>query len=596
MDLKKFHFVQRFFEQVEKYKDREALRHKVENQWVSVSWEELGQEVLKIARTLVFSGIEIQDKIGIFSTNTPKWTMIDVGASAIRACAVPIYPTSTPEMAKHIVDDAQIKILFVGAQQQYDVAWEIRESCPSLQKIVAIDDKIVLKDEEMSVHLSRFLNLPESEKLTQEVQKRIDSKQISDIYTIIYTSGTTGRPKGVIIDYENVAYQMINHDATLKVEEGKLSLSFLPLSHVFERIWTAYVLHKGVVNCYLEDTTKVAEVLKEVKPHYMCVVPRLLEKIYAKVYQGVTISNLIKRLIFSFSVRSGKQMLKVRQKNKKPSFLLQKSFNFADKVVFQKLRNALGGNVEMLPCGGANLETSIGKFFQAIGVNVLLGYGMTETTATVCFWSDKPNFKSVGKILPNIEVKIGENNEILIKGGSITKGYYNNPEETQKTFTADGFLRTGDAGDLDKEGNLYFIERIKELMKTSTGRYIAPQQIEGKIGKDSFIEQIVVIAEGRNFVSALIVPNFDSLNEYAKELGMKFKNNLEMIKSKEIIEMIEKRLQRWQREMPDYQQIRKFTLLANPFSVDRNELTPTLKFKRKIIDKNYQKEIEAMYS
>lgn len=595
MDLKKFHFVQRFFEQVEKYKDREALRHKVENQWVSISWEELGQEVLKIARTLIFSGIEIQDKIGIFSTNTPKWTMIDVGTSAIRACAIPIYPTSTPEMSKHIVDDAQIKILFVGAQQQYDVAWEIRESCPSLQKIVAIDDKIVLKDQEMSVHLSRFLNLPESKKLTQEVQKRIDNKQILDIYTIIYTSGTTGRPKGVIVDYENVAYQMINHDATLKVKEGKLSLSFLPLSHVFERIWTAYILHKGVINCYLEDTTKVAEALKEVKPHYMCVVPRLLEKIYAKVYQGVTTSNLIKRLIFSFSVKSGKQMLKVRQKNKKPSFLLQKSFNFADKVVFEKLRNALGGNIEMIPCGGANLETSIGKFFQAIGVNVLLGYGMTETTATVCFWSEKLNFKSVGKILPNIEVKIGENNEILIKGGSITKGYYNNPEETQKSFTADGFLKTGDAGNLDKEGNLYFTERIKELMKTSTGRYIAPQQIEGKIGKDSFIEQIVVIAEGRNFVSALIVPNFDSLNEYVKELGMKFENNLEMIKSQEIIEMIEKRLQRWQREMPDYQQIKKFTLLANPFSVDKNELTPTLKFKRKIIDKNYQKEIEAMY-
>lgn len=596
MDLKKYHFVKRFLEQVQKYGDREALRHKVNNQWVSISWNELNTNVWNIARALLSNNIKEKGKIGIFASNMPEWTMVDIASTLIRASAVPIYATNTSEQAAYIINSAEIEILFVGGQEQYDKALEAKAVCPNLVKIVALREEIELKDE-ASIYLKDFIQVSDKEQFDAEIKSRIERCDLLDIYTIIYTSGTTGDPKGVLIDYENVAYQFVNHDARLAVEEGNVSLSFLPLSHVYERIWLLYVLHKGVINCYLEDTSKVAETLKEVKPHYMCVVPRLLEKVYTKIYENITRANLFKRLVFSFSTRSGKQMLKAKQKDKQPSWFLQKCYNIANKLVFTKLRDALGGNLKMMPCGGATLEPSIGRFFQVIGVPVKLGYGMTETTATVSLWEDIPKkLKSIGTIVPHLQVKIGENNEILLKGGSVTKGYYNNPEETQKSFTEDGFFKTGDAGRIDEYGNLYITDRIKELMKTSNGKYIAPQQIEGKIGKDSFIEQLAVIADMRNYVSALIVPNFEALTAYAKDINLKYKNFNDLIKNQQIIDMFEKRLQRLQKELPNYEQIKKFTLLSNSFSIDNDELTPTLKLKRKNIYKNYRKEIEAMYA
>jgi len=595
MNLEKFHFVTRFLEQVQKYQDREAVRFRKNGLWASISWKELDKNVRAIANALVFNKIEETENIGIFSPNTPQWTMIDIAAGFIRACAVPIYATNTADQASHIINDANIQFLFVGEQEQYDKAVLAKEKCPKLKQIIAINDAIVLKENHFSVYLKDFVIIPDEKEYEKEVEKRLSRRNLKDIYTIIYTSGTTGAPKGVIIDYENVAYQFINHDVRLKVEEGKKSMSFLPLSHVYERTWLAYVLHKGVINCYLDDTNKVADALKEVQPHYMCVVPRLLEKIYTKIYENVTKQSIFKRFIFSFVVKNAKKAIKAKQENKKISFFTQKILKFGDKKVFQKLRQALGGNIEMIPCGGATLEPSIGLFFHAIGVNVKLGYGMTETTATISCWNDQFNSASVGTILPNIQVKIGENNEILVKGGSVTKGYYNNPEETAKSFTEDGFLRTGDAGNIDENGNIFITDRIKELMKTSNGKYIAPQQIEGKVGKDSFIEQIAIIADTRRYVSALIVPNYEALVEYAKELNLKYKNYSDLIKNTDIIEFFNKRLQHLQRELPNYEKIKKFTLLTSPFTIDRDELTPTLKLKRKNIYRNYFREIEAMY-
>ena len=301
-------------------------------------------------------------------------------------------------------------------------------------------------------------------------------------------------------------------------------------------------------------------------------------------------------MVFAAATRIAKIQLGRTKKGKYPSFILKKLYGVADRLVFQKLKDALGGNIQMIPCGGALLEPSIGRFFRAIGVNVTLGYGMTETTATVSCWDDhKFKLKSVGTLMPHIEAKIGDNNEILLKGGSITKGYYKNPEENAKSFTEDGYLRAGDAGYLDEEGNLYITERIKELMKTSNGKYIAPQQIEGKVGKDSFIEQIAVIADARKYVSALIVPNYEALAEYAQSLNLKYKNYSDLIKNSQIVEFFQKRLQHLQEELAAYEQIKKFTLLTTPFSISNDELTPTLKLKRKNIYKNYFREIEAMY-
>ena len=596
MNLEKFHLVARLASQAAHYGDREALRYWENGQLCSLSWRVFYEEIQKIANALLHYQVGVQENIGIFAPNSPQWTMVDMAAAHIRACAVPIYATNTADQAAYIINNAGIKILFVGEKEQYEKVAQIRQACPELQLVVLFNEALCKEGGASVCTLSQFIAAPQGKIYEAELKERFDQRNLQDFYTIIYTSGTTGNPKGVLIDYENVAYQFINHDDRLAVVEGNVSMSFLPLSHVYERMWVAYVFHKGVINCYLDDTNRVAEALKEVKPHYMCVVPRLLEKIYTKIYENVGKQSLIKRIVFAAATRIAKIQLGRTKKGKYPSFVLKKLYNVADKLVFQKLKAALGGNIQMIPCGGALLEPSIGRFFRAIGVNVTLGYGMTETTATVSCWDDKKfKLKSVGTLVPHIQAKIGENNEILLKGGSITKGYYNNPEENAKAFTEDGFLRTGDAGYIDKEGNIFITERIKELMKTSNGKYIAPQQIEGKVGKDSFIEQIAIIADARKYVSALIVPNYDALSEYAKSLNLKYKNYSELIKNSQIVEFFQKRLQNLQQELAAYEQIKRFTLLTTPFSINNDELTPTLKLKRKNIYKNYFREIEAMY-
>ena len=596
MNLEKFHLVTRLASQAAHYGDREALRYWENGQLCSLSWKVFYEEIQKIANALLHYQVGVQENIGIFAPNSPQWTMVDMAAAHIRACAVPIYATNTADQAAYIINNAGIKILFVGEKEQYEKVAQIRQACPELQLVVLFNEALLKEGGASVCTLSQFIAAPQGKIYEAELKERFDQRNLQDFYTIIYTSGTTGNPKGVLIDYENVAYQFINHDDRLAVVEGNVSMSFLPLSHVYERMWVAYVFHKGVINCYLDDTNRVAEALKEVKPHYMCVVPRLLEKIYTKIYENVEKQSWVKRIVFATATRIAKIQLGRTKKGKYPSFVLKKLYNVADKLVFQKLKAALGGNIQMIPCGGALLEPSIGRFFRAIGVNVTLGYGMTETTATVSCWDDKKfKLKSVGTLVPHIQAKIGENNEILLKGGSVTKGYYNNPEENAKAFTEDGFLRTGDAGYIDKEGNIFITERIKELMKTSNGKYIAPQQIEGKVGKDSFIEQIAIIADARKYVSALIVPNYDALSEYAKSLNLKYKNYSELIKNSQIVEFFQKRLQNLQQELAAYEQIKKFTLLTTPFSISNDELTPTLKLKRKNIYKNYFREIEAMY-
>ena len=596
MNLEKFHLVARLASQAAHYGDREALRYWENGQLCSLSWRVFYEEIQKIANALLHYQVGVQENIGIFAPNSPQWTMVDMAAAHIRACAVPIYATNTADQAAYIINNAGIKILFVGEKEQYEKVAQIRQACPELQLVVLFNEALHKEGGASVCTLSQFIAAPQGKIYEAELKERFDQRNLQDFYTIIYTSGTTGNPKGVLIDYENVAYQFINHDDRLAVVEGNVSMSFLPLSHVYERMWVAYVFHKGVINCYLDDTNRVAEALKEVKPHYMCVVPRLLEKIYTKIYENVGKQSLVKRIVFAAATRIAKIQLGRTKKGKYPSFVLKKLYNVADKLVFQKLKAALGGNIQMIPCGGALLEPSIGRFFRAIGVNVTLGYGMTETTATVSCWDDKKfKLKSVGTLVPHIQAKIGENNEILLKGGSITKGYYNNPEEIANDFTEDGFLRTGDAGYIDKEGNIFITERIKELMKTSNGKYIAPQQIEGKVGKDSFIEQIAIIADARKYVSALIVPNYDALSEYAKSLNLKYKNYSELIKNSQIVEFFQKRLQNLQQELAAYEQIKRFTLLTTPFSINNDELTPTLKLKRKNIYKNYFREIEAMY-
>ncbi|MEE6075660.1 AMP-dependent synthetase/ligase [Avibacterium paragallinarum] len=591
-----FHFVSRFQQQAKTLKNNTALRYFENQQWHDISWADFQQQVNALSLALLAHHIDVQDKIGIFAHNMPRWTIADIATLQIRAVTVPIYATNTAQQAAFIINDADIKILFVGDQEQYDQALQIVADCPQLQHIVAMKDSIQLSDHPLACHWADFIATG-SHTNPAELQQRLDEKQLNDLFTLIYTSGTTGEPKGVMLDYANLAHQLKAHDQALKpITEQDVSLSFLPFSHIFERAWVAYVLHRGAVNCYIENTDQVRAALSEIRPTLMCAVPRFYEKIYTAIHDKVQQAPKLRRALFNWAMNVGHRYFDRKSQKQPIPFWLKQQFLLADKLVLSKLRNLLGGRIRMMPCGGAKLEPTIGLFFHSIGINIKLGYGMTETTATVSCWEDdhfEPN--SIGKLMPGAEVKIGENDEILVRGEMVMRGYYKKPEETAAAFTADGFLKTGDAGQLDEQGHLYITDRIKELMKTSNGKYIAPQHIEGKIGKDKFIEQIAVIADAKKYVSALIVPCFASLEEYAKKLNIKYQDRMELIKHSEIIQLFEKRLNELQKELASFEQVKKFTLLPQAFTTAMNEITPTLKLRRKVILERYKAQIEKMY-
>ena len=595
MDLN-FHFIHRVRSQAKTLANRTALRYFKDNNWLSISWSEFQQQIDQISLALLANHIDIQDKIGIFSHNMPRWTITDIGTLQVRAVTVPIYATNTAKQAQFIINNAEMKIIFVGDQEQYDQVLEIVDECPKLEKIVAMKSTIHLHEHAKACHWQDFIEMAD-EQYQAELQQRLDGKCLEDLFTLIYTSGTTGEPKGVMLDYANLAHQLNAHDQALKVDDTDVSLSFLPLSHIFERAWVAYVLHRGATNCYIEDTNQVRSALTEIRPTLMCAVPRFYEKIYTAILDKVHNAPKLRQWIFHWSMAIGRQHFNALAQGQKIGFLLKQQYALANKLVLGKLRALLGGRIRMMPCGGAKLEPTIGLFFHSIGLNIKLGYGMTETTATVSCWDDLHfNANSIGRLMPGAEVRIGENNEILVRGGMVMKGYYKKPQETADAFTADGFLKTGDAGEFDAEGNLYITDRIKELMKTSNGKYIAPQVLESKIGKDKFIEQIAVIADAKKYVSALIVPCYAALEEYAKQVNIKYQDRLELLKHSEILQMLEQRINELQKELAGWEQIKRFTLLPQAFSTQLEEITPTLKLRRKVILQRYQAQIEAMYS
>ena len=595
MDLN-FHFIHRVRSQAKTLANRTALRYFKDNNWLSISWSDFQQQIDQISLALLANHIGIQDKIGIFSHNMPRWTITDIGALQVRAVTVPIYATNTAKQAQFIINNADMKIIFVGDQEQYDQVLEIADECPKLEKIVAMKSTIHLHEHAKARHWQDFIEMAD-EQYQAELQQRLDGKCLEDLFTLIYTSGTTGEPKGVMLDYANLAHQLNAHDQALKVDDTDVSLSFLPLSHIFERAWVAYVLHRGATNCYIEDTNQVRSALTEIRPTLMCAVPRFYEKIYTAILDKVYHAPKLRQRIFHWAMDIGHQHFDALAQGQKIGFLLKKQYVLANKLVLGKLRALLGGRIRMMPCGGAKLEPTIGLFFHSIGLNIKLGYGMTETTATVSCWDDLHfNANSIGRLMPGAEVKIGENNEILVRGGMVMKGYYKKPQETADAFTADGFLKTGDAGEFDAEGNLYITDRIKELMKTSNGKYIAPQVLESKIGKDKFIEQIAIIADAKKYVSALIVPCYAALEEYAKQVNIKYQDRLELLKHSEILQMLEQRINELQKELAGWEQIKRFTLLPQAFSTQLEEITPTLKLRRKVILQRYQAQIEAMYS
>ncbi|MGL6006444.1 AMP-dependent synthetase/ligase [Aeromonas sobria] len=594
--MPKLHLVRLMRERITQLGNKAALRVQQDGQWRAIGWRTLGQAMDYCAQALIRCGHQPTEMVGIYARNMPEWTQADLGILAARGVSVPIYPTSTLDQVRYIVRDAKIGILFVGEQPQFDQALTLLQN-GEIRQIVALDGNVNLRGCPQASYFQEFLVSGNHQPSEQQLREREQQYRMDDLLTLIYTSGTTGEPKGVMLDFANIAACFEMHNSRLDLNEQDVSLCMLPLSHVFERVWSFYVLYCGGENVYIRDPQKVMEVIDEVKPTVMCAVPRLYEKAYAMIQAKVAQAPAPRRALFGWATRVGKQMVATRQAGKSASPQLYAQLWLAERLVFRKLRARFGGRTRFLPVAGARLADDVNLFFQAMGLNLKYGYGMTETTATVCCYEDQ-QFKlgSIGTALNGIEVKLGENNELLVRSPTVMRGYYNKPQATAEVMTEDGFLRTGDAGELDSQGNIYFTERLKELMKTSNGKYVAPQVVEGAIGKDRFIEQIAIIADARHFVSALIVPCFESLEEYARSINLQYQCKSDLLRNSRVMEFFEARIADLQKELAKFEQVKKFTLLPSAFSMELGEITPTMKLRRKIIEAKYQREIEAMYN
>jgi long-chain acyl-CoA synthetase len=583
-------------ENVKLYQDKNAIHYKGASEWHGISWNDLGEEIEKISVALLQFGIKSQQNIAIYAQNMPEWIKSDLAIMSIRAVTVPLYATNSAKEVEYIINDAQISVIFVGEQEQYDEAITLLGNNKYLKLIVAFRDDIRFKNSDSSVYLKDFISKDSNEKIKLELEKRYQESTLSDLACIIYTSGTTGEPKGVMLDHANFVETIKAHEIELEFSDKESSLSFLPLSHVFEHNWVLVCLHNGIEVYFNESPKFIANALKEVKPNYMCAVPRFYEKIYGAIQENINTASVVKNELMKWAINVGeKYNNQYKRFDKKSSAALKMKYKIADKLVLSKLKGIFGGEIKMMPCGGAPLDQSIVAYFHGIGINVKVGYGLTETMATVTLFGETNiEFASVGKTIAGSEIKIGANNEILVRGPGVMKGYYKKPEQTKETFI-DEWLKTGDAGRIDEKGNLYITDRIKDLMKTSGGKYIAPQKLETVLINDSLIDQIAIIGDQKKFVSALMVPNFDALKEYAKKNKISFDSIEDLINNNHIVEMFKKRFDELQENFSGFEKIKKFTLLPKEFTIAAGELTATLKLKRKIIAKKYKELIDKMY-
>jgi len=580
------------------YQDRNAIYYKDYKlkTWVGISWTIFGAKIQNLSKAMLHFGIKEHQNVAIFAENMPEWIVADIAIMSIRAVSVPIYATNSRKEVEYIVNDAEINLIFVGCQKEYDNALRISKTNNYLKLIVALSEDIKFENTENSIHLNEFLVYKTNEPIETELQKRFFESELTDLASIIYTSGTTGEPKGVMLDHTNFMQSLEAHDFELDVSEKDSSLSFLPLSHIYERSWVFFCLHRGIKVYFNQNPKLIAEVLKEVKPTLMCTVPRIFEKIFAAIQDKRKEASPTKMKLASWALGIGNAYYnKHKRIDKKVPLALKLKYKFADRLVLSKLREVFGGRIKFMPCGGAPLAPDMVSFFHSFGLNIKCGYGLTETTATVSLFGYKHfEFHSAGKTIHGAQIKIGENDEILVKGPGVMKGYYKKPKETAEVFK-DGWFCTGDAGMIDENGNLIITDRIKDLMKTSGGKYIAPQKLETALINDAFIEQISVIGDQQKYVTALAVPSFENLKKYAIENKIAFKDIEELINHSQIKEMFEKRFEALQKEFSVYEKVKKFTLLSKEFSIEAGEITATLKLKRKVIQKKYKELIDKMY-
>ena len=588
--------------QAKKYGNRTALVRQDfgGSKWTNVSWNQFSANVKKVSNALLALGLKPQDKIAVFSQNCAEYLYTDFGAYGIRVVSIPFYATTSGQQVQYMVNDASVRLVFVGEQEQYDKAHNIHSVCPSLERIIVFDRHVRLSmHDPEAMYFDDFLKLGEDLPHEREVEALWKEANDDDLCNILYTSGTTGDSKGVMLTYGQYAAALKANDECVPLTEKDRIIDFLPFTHIFERGWAYLAISEGCTLIVNTDPHKIQQSMRETHPTCMSSVPRFWEKVYQAVRAKIDRSSGMQQKMFYKAWNIGKKYnVDYLAKGKRPPLSLRLQYAIANKTVLGLVRAQIGlEHPNIFPTAGAYVSPEVQEFVHSIGIGMVVGYGLTESLATVsCNHLDEGyTIGSVGQPINGIEIKIGENSEILLKGPTITKGYYKRPEQNKTAFDPDGFFHTGDAGYL-KNGELYLTERIKDLFKTSNGKYIAPQMIESLLLVDKFVDQVAVIADQRKFVSALVVPEYGVLEEWARARGIKFADRVELCKNKEVNAMMMERIDILQQSLAHYEQIKRFTLLPHHFSMEKGEITNTLKLRRGMVNKHYKDIIDGMYA
>ena len=584
-----------------KYGDKTALTFKKfgSDKWQSVSWNQFSLRVKQVSNALLNIGAKPHDKIAVFSQNCVHYLYTDFGAYGIKVCSIPFYATSSEQQIQYMINDGQVRFLFVGEQEQYDKAHRVFALCPSLERIIIFDSSVRISTHDpAALYFKDFIKLGENLPRQTEVEALYQSASMDDMANILYTSGTTGDSKGVMLTYGQYDAALRANDEVVPVSEKDRVINFLPFTHIFERGWAYLCLSEGAqlfINTYPHE---IQESMRQVHPTCMCSVPRFWEKVYIAVKAKMDEAGSVQKKLFYHALAVGrKRNIEYIANGKRPPLTLELEYKIINKTILSMVRKQLGLDYpNIFPTAGAYVSPEVEEFILSVGIGMVVGYGLTESLATVsCVHLDKKfTIGSVGRPISSIQIKIGEDNEILLKGPTITKGYYHRDTINAKVFDEEGFFHTGDAGYM-KDGELFLTERIKDLFKTSNGKYIAPQQVESLLLVDKFIDQVAVIADQRKFVSALIVPEFRLVEDWAREHHIAFSSREDLCANEQVKKMLQERINTLQQQLAYYEQIKRITLLPHHFSMESGELTNTLKIRRPIINKNYQAEIDKMY-
>ena len=596
------HLARLVHDQAKIYGDREVLIYKDfgSKEWKSYSWNQFSRTVRVVSNALLNLGVKVQENVGVFSQNSIQYLFCDFGAWGIRAVTIPFYATSSEQQIQFMVNDAKVRFLFVGEQEQYDKARRVFSTCQTLERIIIFDKGVRIAEQDANaMYFDDFLKLGDNLPRQTEVEALTTQASMDDIANILYTSGTTGDSKGVILTCGQYHAAMEANNKCVPVGEKDRVLNFLPFTHIFEKGWKILCLTEGatlIVNTY---PLEVQQSMRETHPTCMSSVPRFWEKVYMGVLEKIETASAPKRKLFQYALSVGKRHnIDYLSKGRRPPLALHLEYEMLNKTVFSLVRKELGlENAHFFPTAGATVNPKVEEFVHSIGINMVVGYGLTESLATVsCNHLGEPfTVGGVGIPIEGIDIKISDEGEVLLKGPTITIGYYNRDDLTKAAFTDDGYFKTGDSGYL-KGGELFLKERIKDLYKTSNGKYIAPQMIESKLLVDKYIDQIAIIADQRKFVSALIIPVYSLLEEYAREHQIAFESREDLCVNPQINEIMKERIDTLQQQLAHYEQIKRFTLLPRNFSMERGELTNTLKIKRRVLNENYRKEIDQMYA